>query len=100
MATEYYEGIGRRKTSSARVRVTQGHGKFEINDKSSEEYFPRLGDLEKVLAPLRAVDMEGRLDICQGEGRRGYWSGGCCLSWFGASAYQDGSRTTLPVAGG
>ena len=63
MATEYYEGIGRRKTSSARVRVTPGHGKFVINDKSSEEYFPRLGDLEMVLAPLRAVDMEGRLDI-------------------------------------
>lgn len=63
MATQYYEGIGRRKTSSARVRITSGHGNFVINDKSSEEYFPRIGDLEKVLAPLRAVDMEGRLDI-------------------------------------
>ncbi|HEY45858.1 MAG: 30S ribosomal protein S9 [Anaerolineae bacterium SM23_ 63] len=63
MATQYYEGIGRRKTSSARVRITSGHGKFVINDKPSEEYFPRVGDLEKILAPLRAVDMEGRLDI-------------------------------------
>lgn len=63
MATQYYEGVGRRKTSSARVRITSGHGKFVINDKSSEEYFPRLGDFEKVMAPLRAVDMEGRLDI-------------------------------------
>jgi small subunit ribosomal protein S9 len=63
MENQYYEGIGRRKTSSARVRIMSGHGKFVINDKSFEEYFPRLGDLEKVLAPLRAVDMEGRLDI-------------------------------------
>lgn len=63
MATQYYEGVGRRKTSSARVRITAGQGNFIINDKSPKEYFPRLGDLETVLAPLRAVDMEGRLDI-------------------------------------
>jgi small subunit ribosomal protein S9 len=63
MSTQYYEGIGRRKTSSARVRVTPGHGNIIINDKPSEEYFPRLGDIEKVLAPLRATDMEGRFDI-------------------------------------
>jgi small subunit ribosomal protein S9 len=63
MATKYYEGIGRRKTSSARVRVTPGHGNIIINDKPSEEYFPRLGDIEKILAPLRATDMEGRVDV-------------------------------------
>ncbi len=63
MATQYYEGVGRRKTSSARVRITPGHGNFIINDKSPKEYFPRFGDLETVLAPLQAVDMEGRLDI-------------------------------------
>jgi small subunit ribosomal protein S9 len=63
MTTQYYEGVGRRKTSSARVRITSGHGKFVINDKTSEVYFPRLGDLEMVMAPLKAVDMEGRLDI-------------------------------------
>jgi small subunit ribosomal protein S9 len=63
MTTKYYEGIGRRKTSSARVRVTSGHGNIIINDKPSEEYFPRLGDIEKILAPLRATDMEGRVDV-------------------------------------
>lgn len=63
MATQYYEGVGRRKTSSARVRITPGHGNIIINDKPSEEYFPRLGDIEKVLAPLRATDMEGRVDV-------------------------------------
>jgi small subunit ribosomal protein S9 len=63
MATQYYEGIGRRKTSSARVRITPGHGNVIINDKPSEEYFPRVGDIDTILAPLRAVDMEGRFDI-------------------------------------
>ncbi|HEY43316.1 MAG TPA: 30S ribosomal protein S9 [Anaerolineae bacterium] len=63
MATQYYEGVGRRKTSSARVRITPGHGNIIINDKPSEEYFPRVGDIEKVLAPLRAAEMEGRFDI-------------------------------------
>jgi small subunit ribosomal protein S9 len=63
MAVEYYEGIGRRKTSSARVRIMPGSGRFVINDKPLEVFFPRLGDVDQVLEPLRSVEMEGRLDV-------------------------------------
>ena len=63
MSVQYFEGIGRRKTSSARVRIMTGNGQFIINNKQALEFFPRLGDVDEILAPLRAVDMEGKLDV-------------------------------------
>jgi small subunit ribosomal protein S9 len=63
MSVQYYEGIGRRKTSSARVRIMSGNGQFIINNKQAIEFFPRLGDIDKILRPLHAVEMEGKLDI-------------------------------------
>ena len=63
MSVQYYEGVGRRKTSTARVRIYPGNGQFLVNDKPAEEYFTRLGDMEKILAPLRAAEMEGKLDV-------------------------------------
>jgi small subunit ribosomal protein S9 len=52
MAVQYYEGIGRRKESTARVRVMSGSGMFVVNQRTAESYFPRLGDLQSILAPL------------------------------------------------
>lgn len=56
MAVQYYEGIGRRKESTARVRLMSGSGKFVVNQKTAETYFPRLGDLQSVLAPLEIAN--------------------------------------------
>jgi len=58
MATQYYEGIGRRKESTARVRLASGTGIFTINDKPLEAYFGRTGDVETIIAPLQAVGEE------------------------------------------
>lgn len=55
MAVQYYEGIGRRKESTARVRLMSGSGQFIVNGKSLDEYFTRLGDPDTILAPLSAV---------------------------------------------
>jgi len=52
MANQYYEGIGRRKKSTARVRVVSGSGQFIVNGKSLEEYFTRIGDVNAVVEPL------------------------------------------------
>ena len=35
MAVQYYEGIGRRKESTARVRVMSGSGMFVVNQKTA-----------------------------------------------------------------
>jgi small subunit ribosomal protein S9 len=55
MAVQYYEGIGRRKESTARVRVMGGSGLFMVNGKTVEEYFTRFGDPDKAAAPLQAT---------------------------------------------
>ena len=58
MTVQYYEGVGRRKESSARVRVSSGSGKFTVNDKPLEDYFPRTGDMEAILGALSAVSKD------------------------------------------
>ena len=63
MAGQYYEGVGRRKTSSARVRISTGSGNFVVNGKPAEAYFTRTGDMESILEPLHAAEMVGKLDI-------------------------------------
>jgi len=64
MTVQYYEGIGRRKEATARVRVMSGTGKFIVNQKALEEYFTRLGDVQTILAPLATVgESRERLDF-------------------------------------
>jgi small subunit ribosomal protein S9 len=63
MAEQYYEGIGRRKTSTARVRVMSGTGEFTVNEKSLEDFFTRPGDAQTILAPLETVGRRTSLDV-------------------------------------
>lgn len=53
--TQYYEGIGRRKESTARVRVMSGAGKFVVNSKEAADYFTREGDLDNILRAFAEV---------------------------------------------
>ncbi len=60
----YYEGLGRRKTATARVRLhADGSGQFLVNGKPYREYFGRLNDWRSVMAPLEATQTEGRFDV-------------------------------------
>lgn len=64
MTTQYYEGIGRRKESTARVRISSGTGVFTVNQKTLEDYFGRMGDVETIIAPLSAAgESRNTLDI-------------------------------------
>ena len=63
MSTQYYEGVGRRKTASARVRVFNGSGQMVVNGKVAGDYFTRMGDMDIILAPLRAAGLEDKLDV-------------------------------------
>ena len=58
MSVQYFEGIGRRKEATARVRVMSGTGKFTVNDKPIEDFFPRLGDKESIIAVFGATNQE------------------------------------------
>jgi small subunit ribosomal protein S9 len=55
MSVQYFEGVGRRKESTARVRLMSGTGVFTVNDRPVEEYFPRTGDIEAILSTMNAT---------------------------------------------
>ena len=58
MSVQYYEAVGRRKESTARVRLMDGAGRFIVNEKEAAVYFPRLGDLQDILRAFSAVGQE------------------------------------------
>jgi small subunit ribosomal protein S9 len=58
MSVQYYEAVGRRKESTARVRVMDGSGRFIVNEKEAAVYFPRIGDLQDILRAFSAVGQE------------------------------------------
>ncbi len=63
MALDYYQGTGRRKRASARVRMYVGNGKIVVNDLPMEEYFTRVGDQRAVLLPLEASGLLGTVNV-------------------------------------
>ena len=64
MSGQYYEGIGRRKTSTARVRLhSGGSGAITVNDKPVDEYFGRQTDAQAVAAPLKLAGADQRFDV-------------------------------------
>ena len=65
MAGVYYEGVGRRKAATARVRLytEENQGQIVVNGRPAEEYFTRLGDMQTVREPLKAVGLEGNFFV-------------------------------------
>ena len=62
----YYEGIGRRKRASARIRIyldEQATGEFVVNGKTVSDFFPRTGDVEVLMSPLSDTNLTGRVDV-------------------------------------
>jgi small subunit ribosomal protein S9 len=57
---QYYEAVGRRKESTARVRLAGGNGSFTVNEKEAAVYFPRVGDLNDILRSFNAVGEDAK----------------------------------------
>ena len=63
LKTRYVEGVGRRKTAVARVRLAKGHGAYLVNGKSLKEYF-RLPALQRTAAaPLENLKLDETYDV-------------------------------------
>lgn len=61
---QFYYGVGRRKTSVARVRLYPGTGSITINGKTSDDYFGGRGLNQIVLrAPMQATATIERFDV-------------------------------------
>lgn len=61
--TEFYLGTGRRKSSTARVRMQSGSGSITVNARPLDEYFGRETARMIVRQPLVLLDMENTFDI-------------------------------------
>ena len=63
MADQKNYGTGRRKTATARVRLTRGKGTIVINRRPLDEYFGRETARMMVRQPFAALDMNDRFDV-------------------------------------
>ena len=58
-----YQATGKRKSSVARVLLTPGSGKIQVNERSIEEYFPRSYLQTMAVQPLVQAGYEGNVDV-------------------------------------
>ncbi|NIZ40458.1 30S ribosomal protein S9 [Spirochaetales bacterium BR193] len=56
-------GVGRRKTSVARVYLRNGKGNVRINGKDMKEYFPVQEHVAQLLQPLQVADALEKYDL-------------------------------------
>ncbi|RDW21864.1 30S ribosomal protein S9 [Oceanobacillus arenosus] len=63
MAQVQYYGTGRRKSSTARVRLVPGTGNVTINGREAKDYFPYDTQLLILNQPLAATETEGTYDV-------------------------------------
>jgi small subunit ribosomal protein S9 len=93
----YTWGVGRRKSSVARVRVAPGSGKIEINGRTLNEFFTSEGDRKSIFGPLEVTNTGGKMDVwarCNGGGATGQ-SGAIVMGLGRALAKYD---STLEVS--
>lgn len=63
-AKHYHYALGRRKSSTAQVRLTTGSGKVVINDKPAEEYFAASkGLINRLQRPFSVLEIENKYDV-------------------------------------
>lgn len=58
-----WHAIGRRKTAVARVYLTPGSGKWDVNGRTLGDYFPRSALVQHIQEPFVVTDTLGAFDV-------------------------------------
>jgi small subunit ribosomal protein S9 len=58
-----YSATGRRKTSTARVTLTPGTGKWSVNKRTAEDYFKTEAVLKFIEQPMKLTDTREKFDL-------------------------------------
>ncbi|MDR2673409.1 MAG: 30S ribosomal protein S9 [Opitutaceae bacterium] len=58
-----HPGTGRRKTSTARVRLFEGTGKIVVNERDIESYFSHENFAKQACAPLLTAGLRDKIDV-------------------------------------
>lgn len=56
-------GTGRRKTATARVRITEGTGKLIANGRTFDDYFSHENFAKQAYIPLLTVELKDKIDV-------------------------------------
>lgn len=102
MAQVQYYGTGRRKESTARVRLVPGSGRVVINNRDAEEYFPYETQRLILNQPLVATETFGTYDVLVNVHGGGYTGQAGAIRHGVARALLEADpeyRTTLKSAG-
>jgi small subunit ribosomal protein S9 len=62
-ATNILSATGRRKTSTARVRLSEGSGKLTVNGREFDAYFSHENFSKQAYAPLLTVELRDKIDV-------------------------------------
>ncbi len=97
-----WQAVGRRKTSVARVYITPGTGKWDVNGRTLGDYFPRPSLVQHIQQSFTATDTLGNYDV------RAHVDGGGVSGQAGAMRHaiaralvkvDEANRTKLRAAG-
>ncbi len=98
-------GLGRRKNAIARVRIVPGTGKWKVNGRTLEDYFPNKVHQQEVNEPFKVLELDGRYDVIARisgggvSGQAGALRLGVARALNDADADVDNNRGALKKAG-
>jgi len=99
---ESYIGLGRRKSSVARVKVESGTGEIKVNGQDWENYFTVLAHRENIKQPLATTNLQGQLNIqikTQGGGKHAQSAAAKLAIARAILKFDKESRSALKSAG-
>lgn len=100
---DYFYGLGRRKSATARVRLVGGKGNIVVNDQPASEYFNgNEAFLYELLEPLRLLQKTDSFDISlklEGGGHHSQVGASKLAISKALSAMNDDLRSTLKKDG-
>lgn len=98
---KYVWGVGRRKSSVARVRIVPGSGKIEINGRTLNDYFTNERDRKAIFGPLEVTNTGGKMDVlvnATGGGQTG--QAGAIVMGLGRALAKYDPNMETPLRGG
>jgi small subunit ribosomal protein S9 len=78
---QYFAGTGRRKTTTARVRIYPGAQEIVINGRTLQDALPRLLLQETAMRPLNVLGQQGKFGV------QAKVEGGGITGWAGAISH-------------
>lgn len=100
---EYYYGLGRRKSATARARLFTGKGNVTVNDKKAADYFAHNEEmLAEIMQPLALIGKEKAYDVSlviSGGGLSGQVDASKLAISKALSVMNEELRSTLKKAG-